>query len=54
MNRTTLAGWMMFGLSGLLFLVPAVRAGDIWSFGAAITWLIGVGLFLWDGRNPEQ
>lgn len=44
---------MMFALSGLFFLVPAIRSADVWSLGAAITWLIGVGLFLIDGRSSD-
>ena len=39
----------MFTLSGVLFLVQAIRLGD-WMTGAgAIAWLIGVALFLIDG-----
>jgi len=53
MNRTILTAWMMFGLSGVFFLVPAVQNVDWWSIAAAVTWLIGVGLFLWGSRNPN-
>jgi len=52
-SRYATAGWLMFALSGLFFLVPAIRNADFWSLGAAITWLIGVGLFLLDGRSEE-
>ncbi len=52
-SRLALSGWMMFALSGLFFLVPAIRSGDVWALGAAITWLIGVGLFLLDARDVD-
>ena len=47
------AGWAMFALSGVFFLVPAIQNRDVWSLGAAITWLIGVALFLLDGRSED-
>ena len=43
----------MFALSGVFFLVPAIQNTDFWSLGAAITWLIGVALFLLDERSEE-
>lgn len=43
----------MFAISGLFFLVPAIRNADFWSIGAAVTWLIGVVCFLLDGRSED-
>jgi len=52
-SRLVRAGWMMFALSGLFFLVPAIRNRDLWSLGGAITWLIGVGIFLVAERSGD-
>ena len=46
-------GWIMFAFSGVCFLIPAVRDADWWSLGAAVTWLVGVGLFL-AGSRPSD
>jgi hypothetical protein len=43
----------MFAISGVFFLVPAVQSGDVWALGAAITWLIGVLLFMIDARSGD-
>lgn len=45
-NRFELAGWGLFTVSGILFLVAASRAGDALLLWGSITWLAGVGFFL--------
>jgi hypothetical protein len=41
-----IAGWLMFFLSGVLFLISAIRAADWFVVGGSVVWLIGVALFL--------
>jgi hypothetical protein len=38
----------MFTISGLFFLVQAIRLGDWMTAAGAVAWLIGVGFFLSD------
>jgi hypothetical protein len=45
-RRLVLAGWLAFTASGVLYLVSAVRAGDVWSMAGAVVWLVGVAAFL--------
>lgn len=45
-RRYLAAGWFAFTVSGALYLVSSIKAGDTWSAAGAIVWLIGVGLFL--------
>lgn len=42
-------GYLMFMLSGVLFLIVAVRARDWLTTAAAIVWLIGCVAFLAEG-----
>lgn len=45
-------GWLMFTLSGVLFLIVAVRSRD-WITGAGVVaWLLGCGVFL-SGTNGD-
>lgn len=45
-RRYLAAGWFAFTISGTLYLVSSIKAGDMWSAAGAIVWLIAVGLFL--------
>ncbi len=45
-GRFELAGWGLFSVSGVLFLVAALRAGDALLLWGSITWLAGVAFFL--------
>ena len=45
-GRFEVAGWALFSVSGLLFLVAALRAGDALLLWGSITWLVGVAFFL--------
>lgn len=45
---------MLFALSGVFFLIDALESGDLTALGAAITWLLGVGLFLMAGRKDPD
>ncbi len=45
-GRFELAGWVLFSVSGVLFLVAALRAGDALLLWGSITWLAGVAAFL--------
>lgn len=49
MSSSTLTrlGWILFAVSGVLFLVPAMRAGDRWTATGCIIWLVAVAIFLW-------
>lgn len=42
----TLAGWVMFTLSGVLFLISGIRAGDVYTVAGSVIWMIGVSFFL--------
>lgn len=50
-TRLAFYGWIMFAISGLFFLVGALRDGDAMTLGAAITWLVGVAMFLFASRS---
>jgi len=39
-------GWVLFSLSGVIFLVIGFRTGDILTIIASILWLAGCALFL--------
>ena len=39
-------GWAMFGLSGLLFLVAGLRAGDWLTVVASVLWIVGCVAFV--------
>jgi hypothetical protein len=45
-SQFEVAGWALFSVSGVLFLVAAIRAGDPLLLWGSITWLLGVALFL--------
>ena len=45
-GRFELAGWGLFTISGVVFLVAALRDGDPLLLWGSITWLAGVGFFL--------
>ena len=45
-GRFELFGWYLFTVSGVMFLVAALRAGDPLLLWGSITWLAGVGFFL--------
>ena len=45
-GRFEMAGWGLFSVSGVLFLVAALRVGDALLLWGSITWLLGVALFL--------
>lgn len=46
-KKLTRVGWILFAISGGLFLVPAIRAADLWTTAGCVLWLIAVGIFLW-------
>lgn len=43
-------GWFMFTVSGIFFLADAIESGDKTALGSAVTWLVGVAIFLFGGR----
>ena len=45
-GRFELIGWCLFTVSGVMFLVAALRAGDALLLWGSITWLAGVAFFL--------
>ncbi|MCP3976472.1 MAG: hypothetical protein GY720_18450 [bacterium] len=45
-NRLAIMGWTAFALSGVFFLISAIRVGDAWAAIGSIVWLIGIGFFL--------
>lgn len=45
-GRFELVGWSLFTVSGVMFLIAALRAGDALLLWGSITWLVGVGFFL--------
>ncbi|WP_420431184.1 hypothetical protein [Candidatus Poriferisocius sp.] len=45
-NRFDLAGWGLFTVSGVVFLIAALRDGDALLLWGSITWLAGVAFFL--------
>lgn len=44
--RLTYLAWFAFLLSGILFIVSGIRAGDPWTVAGSVIWIAGVGLFL--------
>ena len=54
-HRSALAGWSLFTLSGLFFLVDAIESGDLTALGSAVTWLLGVAVFVFAMvRDPQD
>lgn len=45
-GRFEVVGWGLFTVSGVMFLIAALRAGDALLLWGSITWLAGVGFFL--------
>ena len=45
-SRITLAGWILFVISALWFIVASVRRGDTLSLLASVFFLIGCVVFL--------
>ena len=45
-GRFEVIGWGLFTVSGVMFLIAALRAGDALLLWGSITWLAGVGFFL--------
>ena len=45
-GRFDLAGWGLFAVSGVVFLIAALRDGDTLLAWGSITWLAGVAAFL--------
>ena len=54
-TRFELAGWGLFTVSGIVFLVAALRDGDALLLWGSITWLAGVAAFLagWSRRQER-
>lgn len=53
-HRWVLLGWLMFTISGLFFLADAIESGDKTALGSAITWLLGVVIFLFGFGEPKD
>lgn len=48
MNSYQRFGWVMFLLSGVVFLIVGIRASDPLTVAGAVVWMIGCGAFLMD------
>ena len=53
-GRFEMLGWGLFFLSGVVFLVGALRDGDPWTTWGSAAWLAGVVFFLWDFRSRRR
>lgn len=42
MTRLELAGWIVFLLSGVAFLVSGIRSGDGWVIGGSVLFVVGI------------
>lgn len=42
MGRLELAGWIVFLLSGVAFLVSGMRSGDVWVTAGSILFIGGI------------
>lgn len=42
MSRLELAGWIVFLLSGVAFLVSGIISGDWWVIGGSVLFVIGI------------
>lgn len=49
-KKFELMGWFLFLVSGVFFLADALESGDKTALGSAITWMLGVGFFIWSGK----
>jgi hypothetical protein len=47
-GRLQLAGWILFLVGVLIFLVAGLRNGDMWTIAGSILFAVGCGLFLID------
>ena len=45
-NDLVRVGWLMFAMSGVLFIIAGWRERDPYTVAGSIVWLIGVVLFL--------
>ncbi|MGI9598925.1 MAG: hypothetical protein ACR2QK_22365 [Acidimicrobiales bacterium] len=43
-----MTGWVLFALSGVLFLILGIRDGDALAIGAAALWTVGCVVFISD------
>ena len=48
-----MAGWAFFGISGVFFLIIAIRDGDTLVLWSAIAWLLGVMAFVYGRWGPQ-
>ena len=53
-SHLVLAGWLLFLVSGVFFLIDALETGDRTALGSALTWLVGVVFFVWAGRLEDD
>jgi len=42
LSRLELAGWIVFLLSGVAFLVSGIISGDWWVIGGSVMFVIGI------------
>jgi hypothetical protein len=42
LSRLELAGWIVFLLSGVAFLVSGIISGDWWVIGGSVLFVIGI------------
>jgi hypothetical protein len=42
LSRLELAGWIVFLLSGVAFLVSGMMSGDWWVIGGSVLFVIGI------------
>ena len=46
-GRFEIAGWALFGLSGVFFLIMAIQDGDALALVSAVAWILGVAAFVY-------
>lgn len=44
-GRTQVVGLALFSVSGVIFLVAALRAGDAWTAVGSVVWLAGCAIW---------
>ncbi len=53
--RLSTLGWILFAISGVLFLIPAVQVGDPLIIAGCVVWLVAIAIFLWvDWLRAQQ
>ena len=52
-RNAVLVGWGLFTVSGVFFLVGSIRERDWLGLGAAITWIVGVALFVYANMHHD-